>query len=206
MSSPAPPLGDADLEKQASGTTAANSENEEADAVGDLKEQDRYDSLQNKRSTSFAPMQAPTYRGDASGNGDGEPKITRTFSRRDPSQLTHHDSHIFGGDLQREQTELKLARFQSQQGKDVVTVHWEGEADPENPHNWGKLYRWYLTALAGFLVLNSTFTSSAPSGVVAGMIVTFGFSQEVAILTISAFVAGYCLGPLVWGPLSERYV
>ena len=34
---------------------------------------------------------------------------------------------------------------------------------------------------------------------------TFGFSQEVAILTISLFVAGYCVGPLLWGPLSESY-
>lgn len=33
----------------------------------------------------------------------------------------------------------------------------------------------------------------------------FGFSQEVAVLTISLFVAGYCVGPLLWGPLSESY-
>jgi len=31
----------------------------------------------------------------------------------------------------------------------------------------------------------------------------FGFGEEVATLTVSLFVAGYCLGPLVWGPLSE---
>lgn len=33
----------------------------------------------------------------------------------------------------------------------------------------------------------------------------FGFSTEVATLCISLFVAGYCVGPLVWGPLSEVY-
>ena len=32
----------------------------------------------------------------------------------------------------------------------------------------------------------------------------FTFSEEVATLTISLFVAGYCVGPLVWGPLSEQ--
>ena len=32
----------------------------------------------------------------------------------------------------------------------------------------------------------------------------FGLGTEVAILTISLFVAGYCVGPLVWGPLSEQ--
>ena len=33
----------------------------------------------------------------------------------------------------------------------------------------------------------------------------FGFGEEVATLTISLFVAGYCVGPLVWGPLSESF-
>lgn len=37
------------------------------------------------------------------------------------------------------------------------------------------------------------------------MMVYFGFGSEVATLTISLFVAGYCVGPLVWGPLSESY-
>lgn len=33
----------------------------------------------------------------------------------------------------------------------------------------------------------------------------FGFGSEVAVLTIALFVAGYGVGPLVWGPLSEHY-
>jgi multidrug resistance protein len=35
------------------------------------------------------------------------------------------------------------------------------------------------------------------------MMEQFGFGIEVATLTISLFIAGYCLGPLLWGPLSE---
>ena len=30
-------------------------------------------------------------------------------------------------------------------------------------------------------------------------------SSEVATLTIAIFVAGYCVGPLAWGPLSEEF-
>ncbi|KAI9461803.1 MFS general substrate transporter [Boletus coccyginus] len=33
----------------------------------------------------------------------------------------------------------------------------------------------------------------------------FGISSEVGTLTISLFVAGYCVGPLLWAPLSEQY-
>ena len=37
------------------------------------------------------------------------------------------------------------------------------------------------------------------------MMKEFGFSIEVGTLTVSLFVAGYCVGPLLWGPLSEVY-
>ena len=50
----------------------------------------------------------------------------------------------------------------------------------------------------------STFASSAPSGIIGNIIQQFHMSREVAILTISLFVAGYCVGPLLWGPLSEQ--
>lgn len=37
------------------------------------------------------------------------------------------------------------------------------------------------------------------------MIPEFHLSHTLATLTIALFVAGYCVGPLVWGPLSEQY-
>ncbi|KAF5373371.1 hypothetical protein D9757_009768 [Collybiopsis confluens] len=77
--------------------------------------------------------------------------------------------------------------------------------DLRNPHNWSSLKRWYLTLLGGMLVLNATFASSAPSGIAPALIEKFGLSEEVATLTISLFVAGYCVGPLLWGPLSEEF-
>lgn len=50
-----------------------------------------------------------------------------------------------------------------------------------------------------------TFASSAPSGIVPQLMEKFTFGTEVATLTIALFVAGYCVGPLLWGPLSEQY-
>ncbi|GAA5982241.1 hypothetical protein JCM10908_004797 [Rhodotorula pacifica] len=74
-----------------------------------------------------------------------------------------------------------------------------------HPHTWGVAYRWFLTAFAGLLVLNATFASSAPSNLIPSIITHFDVSQEVGVLLIAIFVAGYCVGPLLWGPLSERY-
>ncbi|KAG6336124.1 hypothetical protein ID866_2962 [Astraeus odoratus] len=53
--------------------------------------------------------------------------------------------------------------------------------------------------------LDSTFASSAPSAMVPALMEQFHFSQEVGTLVISLFLTGYCIGPLVWGPLSEQY-
>ncbi|KAG9314264.1 major facilitator superfamily domain-containing protein [Chiua virens] len=94
--------------------------------------------------------------------------------------------------------------------------------DPENPkvccahfqyrlislyiaQNWSRIKRWYLTMTGGLLVLCATYSSSAPSPILPLLLRKFGFSTEVAILTISVFVGGYCVGPLLWAPLSEQY-
>ena len=62
----------------------------------------------------------------------------------------------------------------------------------------------FLELVAALLIYTlRTFSSSAPSGVLSSMMERFGFGDEVATLTVSLFVAGYCLGPLIWGPLSE---
>ncbi|KAF8595800.1 MFS general substrate transporter [Ceratobasidium sp. AG-I] len=92
-----------------------------------------------------------------------------------------------------------------QEKGDPFLVQWDGPDDPDNPKNWSRAFRWYLTILGGITVLNATFASSAPSGVEAQLIEKFQLSTTVAILTISLFVVGYCVGPLFWGPLSENY-
>ncbi|KAG8980119.1 hypothetical protein FRB90_007820, partial [Tulasnella sp. 427] len=48
-------------------------------------------------------------------------------------------------------------------------------------------------------------TLSRFRGVLDQLIARFNLSRVLAILTISLFVVGYCVGPLVWGPLSEQY-
>ena len=56
-----------------------------------------------------------------------------------------------------------------------------------------------------FIRLHRTFASSAPSGYVPELMEHFHVSQEVGTLVISLFVGGYCVGPIVWAPLSEAY-
>ncbi|KAI0018608.1 major facilitator superfamily domain-containing protein [Xylariomycetidae sp. FL0641] len=77
--------------------------------------------------------------------------------------------------------------------------------DIENPHNWSRTRRWYVTVASVMLVVNATFASSSPSGCFGSISEEFGVSTEVAGLTITLFLLGYCAGPLFFAPLSEFY-
>jgi hypothetical protein len=77
--------------------------------------------------------------------------------------------------------------------------------DVENPHNWSKGRRVFITIAAVMLVMNATFASSSPSGCFPSIAEHFNVSMEAAGLTITLFLLGYCAGPLVFAPLSEMY-
>ncbi|KAJ5128588.1 hypothetical protein N7526_006754, partial [Penicillium atrosanguineum] len=77
--------------------------------------------------------------------------------------------------------------------------------DIENPRNWSMRRRTAITMSAVLLVVNATFASSSPSGCFGSISEEFGISTEVAGLTITVFLLGYCAGPLVFAPLSEFY-
>ncbi|THG99890.1 hypothetical protein EW026_g2535 [Hermanssonia centrifuga] len=111
--------------------------------------------------------------------------------RDDNSAISEYEREAYGPQL-------------GEKGWDEFEVRF-APGDPEDPHNWSRSRRWYITLFSGMLVLNATFASSAPSGIVPQMMEQFGFGREVATLTIALFVAGYCVGPLIWGPLSEQY-
>lgn len=79
------------------------------------------------------------------------------------------------------------------------------ENDIENPINWSKGRRLYITIVAILLVLNATFASSSPSGCLEGISEEFGVSPTATGLVITLFLLGYCFGPLFFAPLSEYY-
>lgn len=81
---------------------------------------------------------------------------------------------------------------------------------PSLPVSWSSMRAYDISrkisnAHVGLLALSSTFSSSTPAALVPTFINEFGISQEVGTLTVSLFVCGYCVGPLLWGPLSEQY-
>ncbi|KAK9480684.1 major facilitator superfamily domain-containing protein [Lipomyces japonicus] len=77
--------------------------------------------------------------------------------------------------------------------------------DPEDPKNWSTAYKWYCTLCVAMLCFGVAFGSSIVTGDIEGVMEQFHVSQEVVILTVTLFVVGFGVGPLVFAPASELF-
>jgi hypothetical protein len=84
--------------------------------------------------------------------------------------------------------------------KDVQLVTWK-DGDPEDPRNWSKAYKWYITAVCALSVVSAAFGSAVVTGDFRGIEEEFGVSEVVVALSVSLMVVGFGLGPLAWSPL-----
>jgi multidrug resistance protein len=89
--------------------------------------------------------------------------------------------------------------------KDPNLIVWDGPNDPENPMNWPARKKWIVTIALGLMTFCVTFASSVFSNATVPTSKEFGVSTEVTTLGTSLFVAGFAVGPLIWGPGSELF-
>jgi hypothetical protein len=66
--------------------------------------------------------------------------------------------------------------------------------DPENPKNWSKAYKWYVTMVVAVTCFVVAFASSVITADIAGVEKTFGVSEEVALVSVTVFVVGFGIG------------
>jgi hypothetical protein len=66
--------------------------------------------------------------------------------------------------------------------------------DPENPKNWSKAFKWYITMVVAVTCFVVAFSSSVVTPDIAGVAEEFNVSQEVALLSITLFVVGFGIG------------
>ncbi|KAJ1028452.1 hypothetical protein NDA16_001618 [Ustilago loliicola] len=78
-------------------------------------------------------------------------------------------------------------------------------SDEENPQNWSIRHKWTVTALVSCLYFNATITSSIGTGATAQYMYQYSITHEVSALVLSIYMIGFCIGPPLWGPLSEMY-
>lgn len=88
------------------------------------------------------------------------------------------------------------------QGHKLVTFAAD---DPGNPKNWSKAFKWYCTMVVAVTCFVVALNSSVITADIPGVEQEFGVSEEVALVSISLFVVGFGVGPMVFAPLSEIY-
>lgn len=88
------------------------------------------------------------------------------------------------------------------QEKYLVTF---AEDDPDRPLNWPMWKRVLIKAIATLNIVVITWGSSAISPALAPICEEFHIGQVPATLTISLYVTGFAVGPIVWGPASEMF-
>jgi MFS family permease len=80
-----------------------------------------------------------------------------------------------------------------------------GPTDLDNPYNWPRRKKIFVLITGIMSVVNSTLSSSLPSGAIKFIARDFHVTEEIQLpLPISCFLAGYVVGPCVCGPLSEH--
>ncbi|KAK7413983.1 hypothetical protein QQX98_007166 [Neonectria punicea] len=93
-----------------------------------------------------------------------------------------------------------------EQNTNPNVVDWDGPDDPENPRNWSKSKKNMNVIIVSLfsLVANLAATMFAPGA--QQLANEFGITDSmVAAMTVSLYVLGFALGPLVLAPLSELY-
>ncbi|KAH5742186.1 hypothetical protein HBI18_037390 [Parastagonospora nodorum] len=75
--------------------------------------------------------------------------------------------------------------------------------DPENPKNFSKAYKWWCTMCVAITCFAVAFNSAVITADLEGVGAEFNVSEEVTLLTITLFVLGFGVGPMVFAPASE---
>ena len=121
--------------------------------------------------------------------------ISRHRSREDAIQFTRERFEIEQeGDLERRES-LVIVPQRTSDG--VILVDWYTTDDPENPQNWGKWKKAYVSFIIGaytFIVYGASaiYTSAEPF-----VMEKFGVGTSKAALGLSVYVLGYGTGPMV---------
>ena len=86
--------------------------------------------------------------------------------------------------------------------EEPYVVDWLRE-DPRNPLLMPQWKKWLICTMAAFGTLSVSFASTSFSGALPQVSEAFGVSDVIATLTVSLFVLGFAIGPMIWAPLAE---
>ncbi|ETS87248.1 hypothetical protein PFICI_01076 [Pestalotiopsis fici W106-1] len=100
--------------------------------------------------------------------------------------------------------EMGVKMAEKTQGSNIVD--WDGPDDPQNPRNWPSLKRNSHVVFISLFTLYGNLASTMFAPGAGELVQDFGITSSVlAAFTVSIYLVGYGIGPLVISPLSEVY-
>ncbi|GLB41314.1 putative major facilitator superfamily protein [Lyophyllum shimeji] len=98
---------------------------------------------------------------------------------------------------------VSIGDLAAQYRKDGVKIVEFEKGAGEDPREWSFGKKWYVTGTTSFLCLAVALGSSIVTGDMEGPVATFHTQQEIVNLTVTCFVIGFGVGPLLFAPFSE---
>ncbi|KAI1314097.1 major facilitator superfamily domain-containing protein [Xylaria venustula] len=98
----------------------------------------------------------------------------------------------------------RLLQAAREDGSNDIIVTWDGDDDPENPMNWPPRKTWWHVTLVSLLTFMVPLGATMFAPAIQKVMEDLGSTNEmVASLTVSVYILGWALGPLLLAPLSE---
>ncbi|CAI7616253.1 unnamed protein product [Penicillium viridicatum] len=90
--------------------------------------------------------------------------------------------------------------------KDPNVVDWDGPDDPANPLNWPASRKNIHVAIVSIFTLTANLAATMFAPGAAELADEFGITDStLEAMTVSLYVLGFAIGPLILAPLSELY-
>ncbi len=83
---------------------------------------------------------------------------------------------------------------QGEETRQDIKIVAFAEGDPENPKNFPKWKKWYITMVVSWTCFVVAFCSSVITADIGGVSESFHVSHEAALVPVSVFVVGFGVG------------
>lgn len=171
-----------------------------------------FDSSLTTESHRFLPTFRPSKCPSASESHRGYTKASNSLDGRgdgpsnkgDSSSPEAHDhGDIEGGPVNDSRRSIDQLKESVDPSKSCILVSWYSETDPDNPRNWSRPKKGWVS----FVILLYTFTvyvgSSLYVASIPGILEVFSVAPVIGSLGLSLYVIGYGLGPMLFSPPPE---
>ncbi|KAK2005519.1 MFS general substrate transporter [Colletotrichum eremochloae] len=119
--------------------------------------------------------------------------------------MSAHETLLADATYPDERVAFENRAFEIIQGDDFI-VDWTGQDDKGIAQNLPKPRKWIITWALLLYILSTTFSSSVSSAAAAVTAKEYNTTVQIMVFGgTSLFMAGFAVGSIVFGPLSERY-